>query len=126
MGDGYMDMAHAQLPSTLQGRAGEAQLRLARRRGQDLDMAGADPQAEAAAKRLDGRLFGGPPSCHEGRTQLRAGLLLGRREDPGGKTGAVALRPISVRSIPSPTSISAPGVEAQEKKDYTTHSIDLF
>ena len=44
-------MAHAQVPGTFQGRAGEAQLRLACRCGQDLDMAGADPQAETAAQR---------------------------------------------------------------------------
>ena len=85
-------MAQAQVPGTFQGRAGEAQLRLACRCGQDLDMAGADPQAETAAERLDGGLLGSPAPGHEGGAQFRADLLLGRCEDSVRKTRAMTLQ----------------------------------
>lgn len=132
MRDGYMDMAHAQLPGTLQGRAGKAQLRFARRRGQDLDVTWADPQAEAAAQRLDGGFLGSPASLatkagrSSGQASCSAGARILAAKRAPWRCRARSIRPISVRSIPSPTSMSAPGVEAQEKKRYTAHSIDLF
>ncbi len=80
MGDGDMDMAHAQVPGTFQGRAGEAQLRLACRCGQDLDMAGADPQAETAAQRLTAAsLAAQRPATKAGRNSGQTSCSAGAR-----------------------------------------------
>lgn len=81
MAYGNMGRAHAQCLGTLAGRAVQVQQWLPRRAAQHLHIQQAKPVAEARAKRLDGCLFGGKPTCNVGNGTLRQVFLLLFSED---------------------------------------------